>query len=163
MPARHFTILDRNILDSCESWLFSWFFNPFQMFCHFKHTTSAIWQSNDNNLGHYNTIFSTSFVQNHKNAGKLVFAKIHLFATASTLVAIILFFSLKLGQISFKHTYSISNCVIRFQIVLFHLKLCYSISNCVIPFQIVLFYSKLCFSISNCVILFQIDIRFKRT
>jgi hypothetical protein len=36
VPIQYFAILDRNLLDSCELWLFSWFFNPFQMFCRFK-------------------------------------------------------------------------------------------------------------------------------
>jgi hypothetical protein len=62
VPIQYFTILDRNLLDSCESWPFSCFFNPFQMFCQF--------QTHDKRYGRImkriwdiNTVFSTSFVQ----------------------------------------------------------------------------------------------------
>ena len=95
-------------LDSCEmriseSWLFSWIFNPFQMFCQF--------QTHDKRYGrvmkiiwNINTVFLPVLFKIIK-ARETCPREIHiLFATASRLV--ILFFLLGLGQISFKHTWN---------------------------------------------------------
>ena len=68
VPIQYFTILDRNLLDSCESWLFSCFFNPFQMLYQFQihdkrygRIMKRIWD--------INTVFSTSFVQWRSHGG----------------------------------------------------------------------------------------------
>jgi hypothetical protein len=103
VPIQYFTILDRNLLDSCESWLFSWFFNPFQKFCQFQ-TYDKRYGRLMKRIWDINIVFSTSFVQNYKSEGKTRLHEIHLFATASRLV--MLFFSSKLGQISIKHTWN---------------------------------------------------------
>ena len=70
VPIQYFTILDRNLLDNCESWPFSCFFNPFQMLYQFKihdkrygRIMKRIWD--------INTVFSTSFVQWRSHGGGL--------------------------------------------------------------------------------------------
>ena len=100
---QYFTILDRNILDSWESWLFSWFFNHFQMFCQFE-TYDKRYGRVMKRIWDINTVFSTI-------TGKLVFAK--FICSLQRRGLIILFLSLKLGQISnihgiefiYRHTY----------------------------------------------------------
>jgi hypothetical protein len=57
-----------------KSWLFSWFFNPFQTFCQFQ-TYHKRYGRLMKRIWDINIVFSTSFVQNYKSAGKLVFAK----------------------------------------------------------------------------------------
>jgi hypothetical protein len=118
-------ILDRNLLHSCKSWLFSRFFNPFQMFCQFQ-TYDKRYGRVMKRIWDINTVFFYQFCLKLQKRGKICLREIHFFATASTLV--ILFFSLKLAQISFKHTWNwvylrthifVKTCLLTFWIVLF--------------------------------------------